>query len=70
MSESETDRNDARPSEAGPSDETRPRPDVVPAPDDEGPDELSKHPADARAIPGEHPEDNPDKEGEERFDAG
>lgn len=27
-------------------------------------------PADENAIPGEHPEDNPDKEGEERFNAG
>lgn len=28
------------------------------------------NPADKDAIPGEHPEDNPDKEGEDRFDAG
>jgi len=65
MSESDTTRNDVDPGH-----ETTPRTGPVPAPDDEAPDELAKHPADEKAIPGEHPEDNPDKEGEERFDAG
>lgn len=33
-------------------------------------EETTLHPADQDAIPGEDPEDNPDKEGEDRFDAG
>lgn len=65
MSESDTTRNDIDPEH-----EATPRPDARPAPHDETSDELAKHPADERAIPGEHPEDNPDREGEERFDAG
>jgi hypothetical protein len=54
-SQSETDRNDA-----------------VPDPEDKltgivrADDEMS----DDGTVPGEDPEDNPDKEGEDRFDAG
>ncbi|WP_129787939.1 haloacid dehalogenase type II [Promicromonospora panici] len=39
-------------------------------PDNTSRDEGAEHPAYEDAIPGEYPEDNPDKEGEERFDAG
>ena len=65
MSESETNRNDVDP---GP--ETKPRPKPGPPPDDEAREELAKEPAYGDAIPGEYPEDDPDKEGEDRFDAG
>ncbi|MFC4626662.1 hypothetical protein ACFO6V_00365 [Promicromonospora alba] len=33
-------------------------------------DGTKTHPADEKAIPGEDPEDNPDRDGEDRFDAG
>lgn len=56
-SQSETDRKDAVPDP-----EDRHITGAIPATDDKASDE--------KAIPGEHPEDNPDKEGEDRFDAG
>lgn len=70
MSESETHRDDR-----GATEDTGARPDGTrtpgPGPEqDDLEDGPPEHPADPRAIPGEHPEDNPDKEGEERFDAG
>lgn len=39
-------------------------------PQDPASDDTEARPADEKAIPGEQPEDNPDKDGEERFDAG
>ena len=64
MSESDTPRNDAEFAELAER-----QADAVRAPDPAS-DEAGAHPADEEAIPGEHPEDNPDKEGEDRFDAG
>ena len=62
MSESQNERNDI-----APDPETGRRPRDVPSAN--GPED-SEDQAAAEAIPGEQPEDNPDLEGEERFDAG
>ena len=48
---------------------TNPGPRDVPGQDDDL-DRTTEDPAGERAIPGEHPKDDPDLEGEERFDAG
>lgn len=49
-----------------------PGPRDVPGQDDadDDLDRTTEDPAGERAIPGEHPKDDPDLEGEERFDAG
>lgn len=50
-----------------------PGPRDVPGSDDTSDDDLdrtSEDPAGEKAIPGEHPKDDPDLEGEDRFDAG
>ncbi|WP_275001915.1 hypothetical protein [Promicromonospora iranensis] len=51
---------------------TNPGPRDVPGQDDGADDGLDRteDPAGEKAIPGEHPKDDPDLEGEERFDAG
>jgi hypothetical protein len=48
---------------------TNPGPRDVPGQDDDL-DRTTADPAGEQAIPGEHPEDDPDLKGEERFDAG
>ena len=48
---------------------SNPGPRDVPGQDDDL-DRTTEDPAGKRAIPGEHPKDDPDLEGEERFDAG
>lgn len=48
---------------------SNPGPRDVPGQDDDL-DRTTEDPAGERAIPGEHPKDDPDLEGEERFDAG
>lgn len=83
MSENERDRDDAVPRRTSPGPPVDPVPDDVapgraspgppgvPADDEEDDVERpTKDPAGYKAIPGEHPEDNPDLQGEERFDAG
>jgi hypothetical protein len=49
-----------------------PGPRDVPGQDDTSDDALDRtgDPAGEKAIPGEHPKDDPDLEGEDRFDAG
>jgi hypothetical protein len=83
MSENEKDPDDVVPRRASPgpppstaSEEVppgsaSPGPPAVPE-SEESPEEDEDRPdaTDDRAIPGEHPEDNPDLKGEERFDAG
>jgi hypothetical protein len=77
---SENERNDVAPGSASPGPPVDPTPDDVVAPvpqdspgppvvpgDDDGEDRPTE---DDKAIPGEYPEDNPDLEGEDRFDAG
>lgn len=54
MSEAENDRNEAETGDPG----------------DDQPTKDKAGAAATEAIPGEDPEDNPDLEGEERFDAG
>jgi hypothetical protein len=52
---------------------SNPGPRDVPGQDDTSDDDLGRtteDPAGEKAIPGEHPKDDPDLEGEERFDAG
>lgn len=70
MSESQNERNDA-----APDPETVRRPSDVPSANGDPLDRqaTSSEGSDDQAgetIPGEQPEDNPDLEGEERFDAG
>lgn len=48
---------------------SNPGPRDVPGQDDDL-DRTTEDPAGERAIPGEHPKDDPDLDGEERFDAG
>ncbi|MGI5191577.1 hypothetical protein ACQEVI_25785 [Promicromonospora sp. CA-289599] len=64
MSESDPSRNDAEFAELAER-----QAEAVRAQDPD-PDDTDARPADEKAIPGEHPEDNPDKDGEDRFDAG
>jgi hypothetical protein len=64
MSESNTSRDDAEFADLAKRQAEAVRP-QTPASDD-----TEARPADDKAIPGEHPEDNPDKDGEDRFDAG
>ena len=59
--------------DVAPVTQAHPGPPVVQEPDDDVDDDVDRpteDPAGERAIPGEYPEDNPDLEGEDRFDAG
>lgn len=64
--------NDTGPNEAAPDSTPKPGPPVVPGPDSSESEREAQAREDSEggAIPGEDPEDNPDLEGEERFDAG
>jgi hypothetical protein len=64
MSESDTSRDDAEF-----ADLARRQAEAVRG-QDPASDDPKAHPADEKAIPGEDPEDNPDRDGEDRFDAG
>jgi hypothetical protein len=78
----ENERNDVAPGSESPGPPADPTPDDVVAPvpqsspgppdvpaDDDDEDRPTEE-AEDKAIPGEYPEDNPDLEGEDRFDAG
>lgn len=64
MSESETSRDDAEFAELANRQAEAVRP------QDPASDDTEARPADDKAIPGEHPKDDPDEDGEDRFDAG